>query len=188
MWHKDAFNYDSHVMENGFIATFGQHLRSKTKCVVVNVYAPCILSEKVSLWEELFKIRYAHQNLSWCFCSDFNAVRCVNERKGTRVRGSQKSEINDFNSFIERKFLLEIPIVGKKYTWFKSNGSAKSTLDRVLLYEDWIHVWPICKQYLQPREILDHCAMVVKSLVKDWGPRPFRTLMLGVWSVGSRKW
>jgi len=32
------------------------------------------------------------------------------------------------------------------------------------------------KQYIQPREDSDHCAIVVKSWVKDWGPKPFKTV------------
>jgi len=34
----------------------------------------------------------------------------------------------------------------------------------------------MCKQYVQPRVVSDHCDIVVKSLVKDWGPKPFRTI------------
>ncbi|KAK7382188.1 hypothetical protein VNO80_00935 [Phaseolus coccineus] len=44
MWHKDAFCYESHMMEKGYIAIFGQHLSSKRKCVVV----------KVSYWFAVF--------------------------------------------------------------------------------------------------------------------------------------
>lgn len=29
---------------------------------------------------------------------------------------------------------------------------------------------------MQPREVSDHCAIVVKSWVKDWGPKPFKTI------------
>jgi len=72
--------------------------------------------------------------------------------------------------------LLDLPLVGKKYTWFKENGSAKSKLDRVLVTEKWLQIWPMCKQYVQRREVSDHCALVVKSVDKDWGLRPFRTI------------
>jgi len=47
------------------------------------------------------------------------------------------SEINGFNRFIESNMLLDLPIVGKKYTWFKKNGS-----------EEWLNIWPMCKQYV----------------------------------------
>jgi len=39
MWHKEAFSYESHQMGEGYIAIFGQHLKSNCRCVVVNIYA-----------------------------------------------------------------------------------------------------------------------------------------------------
>jgi len=63
MWHKEAFCCDNHMVGKGFIVIFGQHLKSKTKSVMVNVYASCNLSENVALWEELSNIKSAHQNL-----------------------------------------------------------------------------------------------------------------------------
>ena len=83
--------------------------------MVVNVYAARNLNDNVVLWEELTNIKSAYQNLAWCFCGDFNGVRCVNERNDARERGNQ-SKIRGFNNFIERNFLLDLPIVGKKYT------------------------------------------------------------------------
>jgi len=62
----------------------------------------------------------------------------VNERKGISIRNSQENEIKNFNYFIENNFLLELPSVGRKYTWYKANGSAKSILDRVLVSEEWL--------------------------------------------------
>jgi len=46
MWYEDAFRYDSHTMGKGFIFVFGYHHKSNSRCVVVNVYAACSLSEK----------------------------------------------------------------------------------------------------------------------------------------------
>jgi len=50
---------------------------------------------------------------------------------------------------------MDLPIVGKKFTWYKADGSAKSRLDRVLVSEEWLHMWHVCKQYIQPRVISD---------------------------------
>jgi len=63
----------------------------------------------------LSNIKLAHQDLAWCFCGDFNVVRSISERKGVSERGDQSSEISSFNSFIYNIFLLNLPIVGKKY-------------------------------------------------------------------------
>jgi len=55
----------------------------------------------------------------------------------------------------------------KKFTWFKSNGMERSRIDRVLVTEEWLQCWPMCKQYVQRREVSDHCALMIKSLDKD---------------------
>ena len=102
--------------------------------------------------------------------------RISSERKGNTSRDDHSSEIKGFNSFVDANLLLDLPIEVKKFTWFNSNGSAKSRLDRVLVSEEWMENWPMCKQYAQQREVSDHCAIVVKSLDKAWGPKPFRTI------------
>jgi len=167
MWHKEAFIYSSHVIGRGFIAVVGLHSKSNCLCVIVNVYVVGSLSDKASMWDALSAIRNSHQNEVWCYCGDFNVVRCVEERKGVRGYSSQKKEIKDFNEFIFKNLMVDLPIVGKKFTWYKSDGSAKSRLDTILVSEEWLQVWPMSKQYVQPREVSDHCAIVVKSWAKD---------------------
>jgi len=63
-------------------------------------------------------------------------VRSRSERKGIKGRGKQTSELTAFNSFIDSNFLLDIPLVGKKFTWFKPNETTNSRIDRVLVTED----------------------------------------------------
>jgi len=175
MWHKDAFSFGSQVVGTGFIAVVGQHLKTNRQCIVVNVYAPCNQNEKVVLWDVLTTLKQQYHNMAWCFCGYFIAVRRDDERKGVRGCSRQRKEIDIFNCFIENNGLLDIPFVGKKYTWFKSNGTAKSRLDRILVSQEWLQIWPASKQYVQQRTVSDHCALVVKSLDKDWGPKPFRS-------------
>jgi len=116
MWHKDVFGYERHMEGKGYIAIFGQHIASKCLCAVINIYASCNLVENEALWAELSNIRGAHQNLPWCFCGEFNAVRNESERRGSSVRGNKKNKIRGFNSFIERNYMVELLVIGKKYT------------------------------------------------------------------------
>jgi len=118
MWNLDSFSYASHVMGKGFIAVFRDHLKSNLRCVVVNVYAACNMNDKRLLWGELSNVKVASQDHVWCFCGDFNVVRRRSERKGIRVGDEHASEIVGFNSFIDANLLVELPIVGKRYTWF----------------------------------------------------------------------
>ena len=143
MWHKDAFNYESHSLGKGYIATVGQHVKSAKRCCVVNVYAACSLKEKKRLWEDLSKCKEVSQIELWCFCGDFNAIRSQTERQGAN-KGDFTSEVKGFNEFIESNLLLDLPIVGKKFTWFRSNGTTKSRIDRVLVFEEWLQCWPMC--------------------------------------------
>ena len=167
MWHKDKFCYDSVVR---------QHIKSRSMCFMVNVYATCNYMDKVTLWEVLTSLKRTYQNMVGCFCGDFNVVRREYERKGIRGGSSQKKEMSGFKCFIDTNCLVDIPSVGKKYTWFKSNGTAKSRLDRFLVAKEWLHIWPFYKQYVQQRRVLDHCAIVAKSWVKYWGPKPCRSI------------
>ncbi|XP_068504049.1 uncharacterized protein [Phaseolus vulgaris] len=176
MWCEDVFSYESHVVGKGFIAVFGKVHKSDLSCVVVNVYSACNMSEKKTLWEELTVLKQACHGSMWCLCGDFNAVRNRSERKGIRDRVVQSREIEGFNNFIDSNALLDLPVVGKIFTWFKADGSAKSRLDRVLVSDEWLEVWPMSKQYVQKREVSDHCAIVVKAVDKDWGPKPFRSI------------
>jgi len=64
---------------------------------------------------------------------EINKCSNINERKGTRTGGSLKRKIKSFNSFIENNFLMDVPMVKRKYTLYKSNGIAKSRLELLFL-------------------------------------------------------
>lgn len=42
-------------------------------------------------------------------------------------------EYRDFNKFIDDAEVDHIPMIGRRYTWYRSNGKAWSRLDRVLM-------------------------------------------------------
>ena len=116
---KEAFSYGSHVVGNGFIAIVGQLLKTKSQCVVVNVYAACNLKDKVVLWEALTTLKQSYVNLAWCFCGDFNAVRSEDERKGIRGCSSPR--------------LMVLIALSKIMVWWIYPLSVKSTLGSNLM-------------------------------------------------------
>ena len=75
--------------------------------------------------------------------------------------------------------MVDIPCIGRKYTWYRPNGKAKSRLDRFLTTFEWLQHWSGNKQYVLDRQISDHCGLVLKSNMVDWGPKPFR--FLDIW-------
>ena len=93
-------------------------------------------------------------------------------------------EMRDFNEFIEKAELMDILMVGQKFTWYKPNGTAKSRIDRVLVSKEWMEEWSNSKQIVLSRSVSDHCALVIKDSCPDWGPKPFRSL--DVWQKDSK--
>jgi len=96
------------------------------------------LRDKKIIWDEICEVRTNHSNRVWCVVGDFNAIRRKEERKSFVFVSYYNREINEFNNFIERLELLDIPMVGRKFTWYKPNGFVKSRIDRVLVSKDWL--------------------------------------------------
>ncbi|GKV36148.1 hypothetical protein SLEP1_g44309 [Rubroshorea leprosula] len=70
--------------------------------------------------------------------------------------------------------LVDLPLNGRKFTWYKPNGDAMSRLDRFLLTEDWMAKWSNMKQWGLKCSIFYHCLVLLKSQHIDWGPKPFK--------------
>jgi len=181
MWHKDRFKFSKHVIGDSYIGVIGEYCnnanRDLTPVVVFNVYSSCNFNEKVKLWEELINFKMGEICSQWCILGDFNAVRKHNERKGINPSGNTtRREIQGFNNFIETMELLDVLLIGGKYTWYKENGMAKSRMDRILVSTEWLEHWPDSRQYIMGRQVSDHCALMLKPVTIDWGPKPFKTL------------
>ncbi|KHN44495.1 Mediator of RNA polymerase II transcription subunit 13 like [Glycine soja] len=72
--------------------------------------------------------------------------------------------------------LEEVRSIGRKFTWFRPNGSAMSRLDRFLLSDEWFLQWPDSTQFVLDRDFSDHCPILLKSKNIDWGPKPFKVM------------
>lgn len=48
----------------------------------------------------------------------------------------------DFNDFIDGMEILDIPLIGRKYTWMRPNGQQMSRLDRTMVSSEWLIDWP----------------------------------------------
>jgi hypothetical protein len=49
-----------------------------------------------------------------------------------------------------------------------------SRIDRFIVSEEWLNDWGVCSLWVLPRDISDHCPLILKKDNLDWGPRPFR--------------
>lgn len=98
---------------------------------------------------------------------DFNNIRTPSERSGICQRGSGESNISEFIDWIEELEVVEVPWVGKKFTWFRPNGAARNKLDRFLVSPEWLDKWPGSTQHTLERNFSDHCPILLRSKFVD---------------------
>jgi hypothetical protein len=84
--------------------------------------------------------------------------------------------LHSFNRFIDDNFLIDLPLCGRKFTWYRGDDLSMSRLVRFLFSEEWILTWPNCLQLAQLRGLSDHCARVLESDEDNRGPGPLRML------------
>ncbi|GAU48893.1 hypothetical protein TSUD_98840 [Trifolium subterraneum] len=153
----------------------GRFTKSGEEFSVANVYAPCDDGAKQGLWDSLSARIQSLGRRTVCVCGDFNVVKQVDERRSSRG-GSRSLDHIPFNRFIVENNLIDLPLSGRKFTWFKRDGLSMSRLDKFLLSEEWCLVWPNCKQTAILRGLSDHCSLVLSANEEDWEPRPSRML------------
>ena len=146
----------------------------------MNMYSSGSLKERMDVRDKRCEIRKSWHNKVWCVVGDFNSIRRKEERKSVILVSGYSREISWFNEFIEKSELMDISIVGRKFTWYKLNGSIKSIMERILVSREWLDVWPNSKQFVLSRLISDHCALVLRISLVDWGPN-----LSGVWMCGK---
>ena len=103
-------------------------------------------------------------------------MRCGGGRRGvnTEVSTTQLLEMSLFNNFIGEVELEDLNVFGRRFTWYHPNGRSMSRIDKVLISEEWYQCWGDNYLWVLPRDVSDHCPLVLKKGGWDWGPKPFR--------------
>ena len=105
------------------------HVKTKGKNKM-DVYAPCDVVSKRALWESIRQLKNLEPCGLWCILSDFNNIRHPSERVSVTQREGDLNNIIEFNDSLADLEVEEAPCIGRKFTWFRPNGAAKSKLDR----------------------------------------------------------
>ncbi|KAK2406570.1 hypothetical protein QL285_042285 [Trifolium repens] len=174
MWDNKRGTFVSSFQGQGYLGVILKWGANMNKCVIVNVYAPCLLQTKKALWVDLLVALRTYGTDLFCIIGDFNSVRNLAERKGVRagVEGAEDTRI--FNVFLENTGLVDLPLMGRKYTWVQPNGRCMSRLDRILISHNWEECWGATSLWGLKRDVSDHCPLIVRYEGYDWGPKPFR--------------
>ena len=124
------------------------------------VYGPNDNGQQSTLWEELSQVR-ARWPMAWCLVGDFNIIRYPSERFGCE---SFSPTMFAFSDFIENNSLVDLPLEGASFTWFRdSSVPSMLRIDRVLVSLDWVEHYVNVSQWVLPRVLSDHCPLLLEA-------------------------
>ncbi|GJW99297.1 RNA-directed DNA polymerase, eukaryota [Tanacetum coccineum] len=163
------FAFSPSVGYSGGLLCSSTWTSTSTKLLIVSVYAPQDLSERKSLWD------YIHHMIDqWVgesvILGDFNEVRSEHERFGTifNVSGA-----NAFNYFISTAGLVDLSLEGYSFTWSLKSAAKMSKLDRFLVSEGLLSVFPSLSALCLDRHLSDHRPILMRDMVIDYRPTLF---------------
>lgn len=154
----------------------GEWVQEAQLVTLVTIYSPCDVHNKRILWDIVKQLRQSMDGGLWCILGDFNSIRSSDERFTNVQRMIEDSCIREFNEWIDEFEVMEVPWLGRKFTWYRPNGASRSRLDRFLVSHEWLVRWPSSIQATLARNFSDHCPIVLRSKEIDWGPKPFRIM------------
>lgn len=180
-WDDQKFSCTSHWGIGGAVVVNGRWRATGEDFCIVNVYAPCNLRDKLLLWDRLSLIVRQREDVYTCLIGDFNSIIEVGERIGVGSSDSRRDR-REFVDFLERCKLLDVHLLGRKFTCYSSGEPCKSRIDRALINELWASKWQETELSGLPRSVSDHCAIILTTKSEDWGPKPFR--FINAWLSG----
>ena len=110
--------------------------------------------------------------MAWCLVGDFNIIRYPSERLGCE---SFSPAMFAFSDFIENNSLVDLPLEGVSFTWFRDSGLPSiSRIDRALVSLDWEEHFENVSQRVFPCVSLDHCILLLEAGVVRRGRSAFK--------------
>ncbi|KAL5699114.1 hypothetical protein ACHQM5_030058 [Ranunculus cassubicifolius] len=83
--------------------------------------------------------------------------------------------MEEFSEFVENNELVDLPMVGRKYTWAGGGRSLSiSRLDRFIVSSEWVALYSHSIVASIPKHISDHCPILLDCEKVLRGPNPFR--------------
>jgi len=126
--------------------------------------------QKALLWFRIHRLIESFVGIS-IIMGDFNVVRNQHERFGSMFNASMA---DDFNDFIAEEDLVDPPLGGYQYTWVNKMVTKMSKIDRFLLSEGVLDVFPNLVATVLDKGAPDHRPILLKEDSNDYGPIPFR--------------
>lgn len=74
IWDAEKFMVQSQWHMEGVVVVNGLWGLDKFQCCLINVYASCLLPERLDLWDRLRSVILQNQGICLCMAGDFNST------------------------------------------------------------------------------------------------------------------
>ncbi|GJX45301.1 RNA-directed DNA polymerase, eukaryota [Tanacetum coccineum] len=170
VWDPNVFCKDHHIISDNFVALYGTWKSSKSKMLLISIYAPQAITDKRVLWSYISSL-LARWDGDCIVMGDFNEVRYMEERMGSVFHEQGAAE---FNNFINNSGLVDVHLEGYSFTWSHPSASKMSKLDRFLVSEGVVSLFPHISAICLDKHLSDHRPILLRDVISDYGATPFR--------------
>nr|GEZ05225.1 RNA-directed DNA polymerase, eukaryota [Tanacetum cinerariifolium] len=170
VWDPSYFHKEHHIISDNFVALYGSWIPKKEKIILISIYAPQSIMSKRVLWEYVASL-ISRWDGHCLVLGDFNEVRCSGDRMGTLFNAHGAK---DFNWFISNSGLVELQLEGFSFTWLHPSAKKMSKLDRFFVSDGLLSLFPHLSAVCLDRNLSDHRPILIREVVTDYGPSPFR--------------
>nr|GEX43785.1 RNA-directed DNA polymerase, eukaryota [Tanacetum cinerariifolium] len=170
IWESSIIKKDNVTISDNFIAIYGIWLTNNVKVLLISIYAPQQPAYKRVLWEYLSTL-LGRWNGEVIVMGDFNEVRRKEERRGSVFN---QAGARFFNQFITTSGLVDVKMEGFSFTWSHPSAMKMSKLDRFLVSDGIILLFPSITTFCLDQHISDHRPILLREILLDFGPTPFQ--------------
>ncbi|KAL0292193.1 UNVERIFIED_CONTAM: hypothetical protein Sradi_6999800, partial [Sesamum radiatum] len=143
----------------------GLSIRSRTPAILVSViYGDCDYIRRRDLWSGLCVLADDCADDPWCVLGDFNAIVDSSEASGRAVESG--TSMAEFRDCISSTGLLHLPFTGCPFTWHNCSEGSRSLwkrLDRILVNESWVVLWPQASYVCALPGTSDHSPIILSG-------------------------
>ncbi|GKA40924.1 RNA-directed DNA polymerase, eukaryota, partial [Tanacetum coccineum] len=168
IWEKSIFKKEDVTISDYFVAIYGTWIPNKIKILFVAIYAPQDHKYRRILWDYI-SILISRWNGEVILMGDFNKVRSSNERRGSCFNSCNA---RFFDNFISSSSLVDVKMEGYSFTWSHPSANKMSKLDRFLVSDGVIDLFPSITAFCLDRHLSDHRPILLCEVKLDFGPIP----------------
>ncbi|KAF7824555.1 reverse transcriptase [Senna tora] len=147
------------------------HMKAKLnnkEVLLTGVYGHPEAQQRRYVWDRVSRLN-PRNGIPWACVGDFNEILSQNEKEGVRLHS--QSQIEHFRSFVDRNGLLDVPLKGCRFTWCNNrvDGCVKEKIDRVLVSNEWMNLFPNMIAMALPALGSDH-----SPIITNLNPKPMK--------------